>query len=111
MYTKELKGVNRLFSDTNEGVNVLYREKGSEYGALLWTVTDSYGSVEATVVTLFGCLSEELTKVDLILDGFNGGGMFRVDGEEMDEFDNIEKGEEMATRYIRECLNEDFFVK
>jgi len=106
---KVLKKVESIFMDTNEGVNVLYRAKGSEYGALLWTVSNDYGSVEGRIVLLFGC-DEEL-RFSLNVFDWKGKGNFFVEDKLVAEFDNLEEGEKIVSKYVRDYMNEDYFVE
>jgi hypothetical protein len=108
---KDLVKVDRLFSDTDEGVNVLYNERGEDVAAFLWVVDDNYGSVSGRLVTLFGCGWDEMTEIRLILSDWSGKGRMTIDDKEIGEFDNLDEGERLATAKFESFMREGLYVR
>jgi len=114
---KEIVKVEKLFTDTDEGITKLYDKNGCELGVLLWTVDTEYGSSDCRLLTLGGTLWDETLMFGLSVKNWNGEGFFWVDDLNKEkgyclktEFSNLDEGERIATEYIRNTLNEDFFV-
>jgi hypothetical protein len=108
---KDLVKVDRLFTDTDEGVNILRNERGEDIAALLWVVDDNYGSVDARLVTLFGCGWDEMTEIRLKVSDWNGKGKMFVDEKEWKTFETLDEGERMAREAIESFMREPLYVR
>ena len=109
---KELVGVNRFFSDTDEGITIIYDKNGSQSGALLWEVINDYGSIEARYISLGGTTWDEPFFFGIVVKNWDGEGYFWIDedAKRVSDFSNLDEGEEIVARYFRNFFNEDYFV-
>ena len=108
---KGLVKLEKIFTDTDEGITVVYNERGSEIGVILWVIDDNYGSVTLRYLPYLGCGDEELTIMRVKLLSWEGVGVVYLDGKEYMKINTIDEGEEVVTSFIRNYANEDMYIK
>jgi len=109
---KKLVKVEKIFEDTNEGITILYDKNSCELGVLLWTVDTEYGSADCRLLTLGGTSWDETLKFGVSIENWDGKGYFWVDDfKKVESFPDLVEGERIVSKYIRDFLNEDYFVE
>jgi len=108
---KGLVKITKIFTDTDEGITIVYNERGSEIGVILWVIDDNYGSVTLRYVPYLGCGDEEVTIMRVKLLSWEGVGDVYLDGEKYMSIATIDEGEDIVTSYIRNYANEDMYIK
>ena len=106
-----LTALNAVFTDTDEGVTIVYNERGFQIGVVLWVIDDNYGSVTLRYLPYLGCGDEELTVIRVKALSWEGINDVYLDGKKYMSFSTLDEAEDMITGYLRKYANEDMFIK